>query len=317
MDFRQLNYFVAVAQTLSFSKAAQRLHISQPPLSQQIKLLEEHLNVQLFDRTRRSVALTHAGHLFYREAMAILERYAAAKQLCAWTLDGKVGKLRLAFTASVPLFEDFPKLIQGFTRCYPGIEIDLRHMSTGEQIVALNENEIDVGFLRPALNFRPPASIQTMPLWQDELMLVTARQEDEAARTEPVHIDSLADEGFILFPSALGCGLFEHISTLATAAGFVPRIVQQVRENSTTLALVAAGLGVSIVPSIYSKSSPPGVAFRQIAGARTRSCILMATMAESNLPSLQLFRSYCDQHYHLREPRGRTEPSGEALPANI
>lgn len=314
MDFRQLNYFVAVAQTLSFSKAAQRLHISQPPLSQQIKLLEEHLNVQLFDRTRRSVVLTHAGHLFYREAMAILERYAAAKQLCAWTLDGKVGKLRLAFTASVPLFEDFPKLIQGFTRCYPGIEIDLRHMSTGEQIVALNENEIDVGFLRPALNFRPPASIQTMPLWQDELMLVTARQEDEPTTTGPVHIDSLADEGFILFPSALGCGLFEHISTLATAAGFVPRIVQQVRENSTTLALVAAGLGVSIVPSIYSKSSPPGVAFRQIAGARTRSCILMATMANSSLPSLQLFRSYCDQHHHLREPAG---PSYDVMPANI
>src|SRR5690606_20890164 len=190
MDFRQLNYFVAVAQTLSFSKAAQRLHTSQPPLSQQIKLLEQDLNVQLFDRTRRSVALTHAGRLFYREALAILERYAGAKELCAWTLDGKVGKLRLAFTASVPLFEDFPRLIQGFTNLYPGIEIDLRHMSTGEQIIALNDNEIDIGFLRPALNFQPPRSIQTMDLWQDELVLVTAQQQHVPVN-DPVHIDSL------------------------------------------------------------------------------------------------------------------------------
>jgi len=293
MDFRQLNYFVAVAQTLSFSKAAQRLHISQPPLSQQIKLLEQDLNVQLFDRTRRSVALTHAGRLFYREALAILERYAGAKELCAWTLDGKVGKLRLAFTASVPLFEDFPRLIQGFTRLYPGIEIDLQHMSTGEQIIALNDNEIDIGFLRPALNFQPPRSIQTMALWHDELMLVTAGQEDPTVAADPVHIDSLADEDFILFPSALGCGLFEHISSMATAAGFVPRIVQQVRENSTTLALVAAGLGISIVPSIYNKSSPPGVAFRKIAGAQVNSRIVMATMANRNIASLQLFREYC------------------------
>ncbi len=297
MDFRQLNYFVAVAQTLSFSKAAQRLHISQPPLSQQIKLLEQDLNVQLFERTRRSVELTHAGHLFYQEAMAILERYASAKELCAWTLDGKVGKLRVAFTASVPLFEDFPKLIQGFTRQYPGIEIDLRHMSTGEQIIALNDNEIDIGFLRPALNFRPPRSIRTTELWHDELMLVTCAEEDQTVNSEPVHIDSLADEDFILFPSALGCGLFEHISTIATAAGFVPRIVQQVRENSTTLALVAAGLGVSIVPSIYSNTSPPGVAFRRIAGAQVNSRIVLATHDNRNLASLQLFREYCDQHY--------------------
>lgn len=141
--------------------------------------------------------------------------------------------------------------------------------------------------------FPAPRSIQTMALWHDELMLVTAGQEDPTVAADPVHIDSLADEDFILFPSALGCGLFEHISSMATAAGFVPRIVQQVRENSTTLALVAAGLGISIVPSIYNKSSPPGVAFRKIAGAQVNSRIVMATMANRNIASLQLFREYC------------------------
>lgn len=158
MDFRQLNYFVAVAQALSFSRAARTLHISQPPLSQQIKLLERDLGVQLFDRTRRAVELTHAGSLFYEQAVAILEQYASAKELCAWSADGRAGKLRIAFTASVPIFEAFPRLIHSFHAAYPRIEMDLLHMSTGEQLLALNNKQIDVGFLRPSLNFRPALS---------------------------------------------------------------------------------------------------------------------------------------------------------------
>ncbi|MGO1768225.1 MAG: LysR family substrate-binding domain-containing protein, partial [Advenella sp.] len=152
---------------------------------------------------------------------------------------------------------------------------------------------------RPALNFQPPRSIQTMDLWQDELVLVTAQQQHVPVN-DPVHIDSLAHENFILFPSALGCGLFEHISSIATAAGFVPKIVQQVRENSTTLALVAAGLGISIVPSIYRNSSPPGVAFRSIAGAQVNSRIVMATAVNRNIPSLELFREYCIDSHHAQ-----------------
>jgi len=292
MDFRQLNYFVAVAQELSFSRAAIKLHMSQPPLSQQIKLLEEDLGVPLFNRTRRMVELTHAGRLFYDKAMAILEQYAVAKEQCAWASDGRAGKLRIAFTASVPIFEQFPRLIQGFRSIYPHVEMDLRHLSTGEQLKALNDNEIDIGFLRPSLDFRAPSSLDALDLWHDELMLAVAKNHPAASADVKVRLADLAQEDFILFPQALGCGLFEHITTITARAGFSPSIVQEARENSTTLALVAAGLGISIIPGAYAGAKPPGVVFRKIDGSATQSKIIMASGKNREMASLKIFLDY-------------------------
>jgi DNA-binding transcriptional LysR family regulator len=295
MDFRQLRYFVAVADTLSFSRAAERLHISQPPLSQQIKLLEEDLGVQLFERTRRVVRLTEAGKLFYEQAQDILQRYAEARELCALSRDGRAGKLRVAFTASVPMFEAFPQLLRAFRLAYPRVDIDLRHLSTGEQLQALEANEIEIGFLRPSCTFRPPESVEVVPLWSDELVLAAAADHPLAQSDDAPTLMDLAREDFILFPQALGCGLFEHITTLATQAGFAPRIVQEVRENSTTLALVAANLGISIVPSIYERTKPPGVVFKRLAGAPTQSHIVMVASRQHSNASVPLFTAQAAQ----------------------
>lgn len=294
MDFRQLRYFVAVAENLSFSRAAEQLHISQPPLSQQIKLLEEDLGVVLFERTRRVVRLTQAGDLFYQQATDILRRYAEARELCTLSRDGHAGKLRLAFTASVPMFEAFPRLLHAFRQRYPRIDIDLRHLSTGEQLQALQANEIDVGFLRPSSSFRAPASIDVVELWRDELVLAVAATHPLAHADARPTLRELAHEDFILFPQALGCGLFEHITNLTAQAGFAPRIVQEARENSTTLALVAAHLGISIVPSIYEGTKPPGVEFRHLENADTESRIVMATSHDQGNASVPLFV----QHAH-------------------
>ncbi|NYT62567.1 LysR family transcriptional regulator [Alcaligenaceae bacterium] len=292
MDFKQLNYFVAVAQELSFSRAAIKLHMSQPPLSQQIKLLEEDLGVLLFNRTRRSVELTHAGTLFYERAINILEDYATAKELCSWTSDGRAGKLRIAFTGSVPVFEEFPRLIQGFCNAYPLVEMDLKHLSTGEQLQALNNNKIDIGFLRPSLNFRPPPSIDARDLWHDELVLAVAKNHRSADINGKVQLSDMAQEKFILFPQALGCGLFEHITSITAKAGFAPRIIQEVSENSTTLALVAAGLGISIVPSTYADTKPPGVEFKRIDHPEVQSKIILASSRNRTMASLKLFLDY-------------------------
>lgn len=292
MDFKQLNYFVAVAEELSFSRAAEKLHMSQPPLSQQIKLLEESLGVQLFERTRRVVKLTHAGTLFYDSAQEILRQYAAARELCAQTRDGQAGRLRIAFTASVPMFPAFSSMLQDFRSLYPRIEMDLRHMSTGEQLQAINADEIDIGFLRPSLSFQAPGFIDTHDLWHDELVLAVAQGHPQARKDVQTRLADLAHEDFILFPQALGCGLFEHITTLTAQAGFAPRIVQEARENSTTLALVAAGLGISILPSIYDYTKPPGVMLKKIHGAQTRSRIVMASSRAHRNASLPLFLSH-------------------------
>jgi DNA-binding transcriptional LysR family regulator len=294
MDFRQLNYFVAVAQELSFSRAARRLHISQPPLSNQIKLLEEDLGVLLFERTRRVVRLTHAGALFYDKALDILGRYAVARELCAWTTDGRAGKLRIAFTASVPMFDAFPRMLQSFRQQFPRVEIDVRHLSTGEQLRALSQNEIDIGFLRPSSTFQPSASVSARDLWHDELVLALPHTHKEAQNESATPLAALAKDGFILFPQALGCGLFEHITTLAAQAGFSPRIVQEARENSTTLALVAAGFGVSVVPSVYGRSHFPGVVFKRMSDEATASRIVFATPADGHNPSLALFTKHAE-----------------------
>ncbi|MVW70669.1 LysR family transcriptional regulator [Bordetella sp. 15P40C-2] len=289
MDFRQLRYFATVADTLSFSRAAEQLHMSQPPLSQQIKLLEEDLGVQLFERTRRVVRLTEPGRLFYEQAQDILRRYEDARELCALSRDGRAGKLRVAFTASVPMFEAFPRLLRAFRQAYPRVDLDLRHLSTGEQLQALEADEIDIGFLRPSHAFRAPGSIEVVPLWSDELVLAVSADHRLANSDAAPTLMDLAREDFILFPQALGCGLFEHITTLATQAGFAPRIVQEVRENSTTLALVAANMGISIVPSIYEGTKPPGVVFKWITNAPTQSRIVMVTRVRPGNASVPLF----------------------------
>lgn len=297
MNFRQLRYFVAVAETLSFSRAAERLHISQPPLSQQIKLLEEDMGVILFERTRRVVRLTQAGALFYQSAKEILQRYAEARELCVLSRDGRAGKLRLAFTASVPMFEAFPRLLHAFRQAYPHIDIDLRHMSTGEQLQALQANEIDIGFLRPSASFQASATLDIAELWRDRLMLVVADTHALARPDARPTLRDLASEDFILFPQAQGCGLFEHITSLANQAGFAPRIVQEARENSTTLALVAANLGISIVPSIYEATRPPGAVFKRLEDANTESRIVMASLHEPANASVPLFVQ------HARDPK--------------
>src|SRR5690606_30924776 len=187
-------------------------------------------------------------------------------------------------------------LIQGFRHAYPNIEMDLRHLSTGEQLLALDADEIDVGFLRPSLNFRIPSFIDAFDLWHDELVLAAAATHGDARDGTAVNLNDLSKEDFILFPQALGCGLFEHITTITARAGFSPRIVQEVRENSTTLALVAAGLGISIVPSTYVYTKPPGVVFKKISGSATESKIVMASSRNREMASSRLFLDYARAH---------------------
>ena len=160
-------------------------------------------------------------------------------------------------------------------------------MTTGEQIAALTAGQIDIGFMRPSPAFRIPVPIREQTLWRDELMLaLPARQ---AADSQPVALSALADQPFVLHPSVLGGGLHEHILALCSEAGFVPRIAQPARETSTMLALVAAGLGLSIVPSVYERICPPGVVLQPLADAARHSRIAMVSMQQAPSPCVQMF----------------------------
>ncbi len=289
MDLRQLRYFVAVAEELSFSNAARRLNMSQPPLSLQIKSLEEHLGATLFARDNRNVALTEAGTVMLKHAYLTLEQLEKAQHAVKQVTEGEAGEMRIGFTASVPMFDAFPRLLQDFRQKYPGARADLIHMSTGSQLKALSEKSLDVGFLRPSPLFSPPPTIEVISLWKDRLAVTLPSYHALSKGEGPISIAKLQQENFVLFPRGLGCGLFDHISILASRAGFAPIVTQEAREGSTILGLVAAGMGVSVLPETYSKTLIPGLVYRQLADRDVNSHILVAFRKDYRPPLLKNF----------------------------
>lgn len=289
MDFRQLRYFVAVAEELSFSAAARRLHVSQPPLSMQVKSLEDELGATLLHRTKRHVELTEAGSLFLDQARRALLHLERAGDVVRQALQGEAGEIRVAFTASVPMFEAFPRIVQTFRSRHPSARADLLHMSTGQQLQALADRGIDVGFLRPSILFCPPPNIRVLTLWSDRLMAALPAGHRLAQKDTPLPMAALSSESFILFPRGLGCGLFEHVSVLASRAGFALQIGQEAREGATIVGLVAAGMGVSILPETYAKTGIPGVVYRPLDTPDAGSQILLAHRSDNDTPLLARF----------------------------
>jgi DNA-binding transcriptional LysR family regulator len=289
MDFRQLRYFVAVAEELSFSGAARRLHISQPPLSMQVKSLETELGAALFNRNNRHVELTEAGTLFLEQARRALLHLERAGDVVRQAVKGEAGEIRIAFTASVPMFEAFPRIVQDFRGRHPAAKADLIHMSTGQQLQALADKTIDVGFLRPSILFCPPPNIRVLNLWSDRLVAVLPVSHRLAQKQSPLPVAALSAEPFILFPRGLGCGLFEHVAVLASRAGFALQVGQEAREGATIIGLVAAGMGVSILPEAYAKTGIPGVTYRPLDTPDATSQLLLAHRTEDDSPLLARF----------------------------
>jgi DNA-binding transcriptional LysR family regulator len=276
MDLRQFRYFVAVAEELNFSRAARRLHMSQPPLSMQVKAIEEELGTVLLERTRRKVELTEAGRLFLERARSVLLAVDGTGDAVRRAARGEAGEIRVAFTGSVPMFEAFPRFVQAFRERYPGVRVELGHLSTGGQLQAIADRRIDVGFLRPSLLFTPSSDISVRLIWEDELHVVLPERHRLARSRAPIRIADLAEEPFVLFPRGIGCGLFDHVMALCNRAGFVPRVVLEAREGTTILALVAAGTGISILPDTYQKASIPHLVHRKLPSPDAKSRLLIA-----------------------------------------
>jgi DNA-binding transcriptional LysR family regulator len=292
MDFRQLRYFVAVAEALSFSEAARRLHVSQPPLSVQIKALEEELGSALLERSRHHVALTPAGELFLDKARAALANLDQAREVVKQVASGEAGEIRVGFTASVPMQDMFPRAVHAFREAHRNAKLELVHMSTGQQLQQLENGEIDIAFLRPSPQFRPPASIAVREVLADRLVAVVPVAHPLAAGVQEIDISALSGERFLLFPRGLGCGLFDHATTLCNRAGFAPNVAQEAREATTIIGLVASGAGISVLPQIYARTGIPGVAYLPIAGPDAASRILMAHRAEALSPIMKKFVGY-------------------------
>ncbi|HET9147394.1 MAG TPA: LysR family transcriptional regulator [Acetobacteraceae bacterium] len=289
METRQLRYFVAVAEELSFSRAAERLNVSQPPLSMQIKALEEELGARLFDRTRRKVEITQAGLILLDHARKALGELRRGAELIGLSARGEAGLIRMGFTDSVPMLDMFPRLMRTFRDRYPEIRIELRHMSTAHQLQAVGSGDLDVGILRPPYHFQAAPGITVHRIWRDELMVFLPTSHPLASGRNAISLDDLAREAFVCIAPDVGCGMHEHVVTLCARAGFSPRVVQHTRELGAVLGLVAAGIGLAILPECYMRIGIPGVVNRPLAEPGAASELVLACKARNVPPTLRHF----------------------------
>jgi len=284
MELRHFRYFVAVAEELNFTRAAARLHIGQPPLSMQIRDLEEEIGAQLFARNKRRVQLTEAGHAFLGQARAVLAQAAQAAEEARRAANGERGMLRIGFTSSLPYTPILPDVLFAYRARYPEVELQLAEMFTSDQFAALSREQIDIGFVRH-VGGPVPSGIAVREIGSDPLRIVLNAAHPLAGRSH-IAIAELADEGFITFPAGVGTGLPLILQRLCREAGFEPRIVQTAREAMTQIGLVAAGLGIALLPAPLECVQLPRVRYLPIAGSDANFSLSVATRCEPSGPLL-------------------------------
>ena len=297
MDLRRLTQFVAVAETLHFGRAAERLAMAQPPLSRAIRNLEEELGVALFERNKKRVLLSDAGRALLPEAKALLAGADRLTRTARGAAGGERGELALAFVSIVD-YSFLPRLLRSFTQSYPGIRVSLREATTDVQLHALARAEIDVGILLGPLvdaasGSNGLESLVYQRLQAEALVLALpashVRVTNSKAGGAPVALRGFASEAFISFPRQIAPRLHDAIIGACGEAGFSPRIVQEAIQMQTIISLVSAGMGVALVPESLMSLKRPGVVYRKLRGKRTMALELGLAWRRDN-PSAALQR---------------------------
>ena len=265
IELRLWRQFVAVAEELHFSRAALRLNMTQPPLTQAIAQLEIALGLKLFDRTKRSVQLTAAGAALVPEARDLLARAAAMPVLARASADGEAGRLRLAFVSTVG-FDLLPRWVRAFREQYPRVQLELIEATGDVQLEALDRGEIDAGFILHSPGFAPPG-LTCQRIAQDPLVLAVPEQSALAGNTT-LTLKDLLDQPLVIFPRRILPSLYDAIFAMYHAAGYLPRVAQEAIQMQTIVNLVSAGIGVAWVPDSVRQFQRPGVVYRELEGGK-------------------------------------------------
>lgn len=260
MELRQLRYFVAVAEELHFRRAAERLHISQPPLSHQIQALEAEMGCLLLARTRRRVELTPAGAAFLRDARAILAELDAAVATARQIHAGQTGRLRINFVGSA-LLSIVPGAVQRLRDARPEVEVELRERPTVDQVRAVLDGVVDLGLVRPPIEPHRDLLVRTV---SREPTFVAVPANHPLASLDTVPLARVAAEPLVLFPREQAPGFHDVLMSALAGTGVAPRVVQYAPETQTIIGLVAAGIGVSLVPASERRLAIEGVAYRPV-----------------------------------------------------
>lgn len=257
MELRHIKYFVAVAEELSFTRAAVRLHISQPPLSQQIRQLEDILGVELFERAARPLRLTAAGVLLLKRSRIILAEVHGSMDEVRQVGQGQKGRLVISFVGSA-MYSFLPDALTRFGRSSPDVELVLHEMLAADIAEALRERRIDVGFLRPPLE---QSDDFDQRLLLEEPFVLAVPEQHPFANRELIDLRELESERLILYPRYPLPSTTEFVLRACAAAGFAAHVVQEVRHIQTAITLVSAGVGLTWVPRSVGLQSRRGVRF--------------------------------------------------------
>lgn len=308
MEYRHLRFFIAVAEELSFTRAATRLRVAQPHLSQEIRRLEREVGTALFTRDRRRVALTAAGRAFLSHARLILSGSAEAVRAAQRASRGETGRARIGFASSAG-FGILPDAVRRFRLQYPDVELVLLECNSNEQIDLLSSGAIDVGLLHPPHSTEPALELETLLV----VPLMAALPEGHPlAERRRIALEALKDEPWVFFPRAVASRLYDEIIRVCTEAGFAPRIAQEASKLSTIVSLVASGLGVSLVPMPLARLGLWRAVCRPLATSWAEIPLAIAWRHDDRNPVLEpLLETMRKEAQRFRPERARSTSTSE------
>jgi DNA-binding transcriptional LysR family regulator len=288
IELRQLRYFVTVAEELHFGRAAVRLHMTQPPLSQTIQVLEAALGAPLFIRNRREVSLTPAGLALLPEARRLLAQAEDLPELVMRAARGEAGRLSLAFVSSAD-YSVLPPFLRAYRAAFPQVHINLLEATSDLQLDDLLQGRIDAGLLIAPLPDRARLELDYMPVLSEPLVLAAPAGLEQLPKSGPVSLQALRSQPLIIFPRAISPALHDAILGVFRGAGIAPDIGQQAIQMQTIVGLVSAGMGIALVPQSVSNLMRPGVEYRALADAGPLVETGLAWRRDNPSPVLQGF----------------------------
>ena len=305
VELRPLRQFVAVAEELHFGRAARRLAMTQPPLTQAVQALERALGGLLFERTRRGVALTPAGAELLDQARRLLRAAEALPAAVQAAAQGRSGRLRLAFVSTIA-YGAMPLWLRLFREACPEVQLQLREATLDVQLAAFGADEIDAGFVLHAPGAVPAGfaalTVQSEPMW------LALPESHPAARRSLLQTRDIADSPLVIFPRQVTPSLYDALLASQHARGLTPRVVQEAIQMQTLVNLVSAGIGVAWVPQTVTRLQLPGVVYRRVAGA--------PVLAETSLiwrePALAVVQRFVEQVRGQLKPRAQRRQSRPA-----
>ncbi|MBW6525748.1 LysR family transcriptional regulator [Sphingomonas sp. RHCKR7] len=285
MELRHLRYFLAVAEERHFTRAARRLGIAQPALSQQIKDLEREIGAALFHRVPHGAELTAAGASFLDRVRAVPRLVADAVEEARRAARGEIGSLRLGFTGSAAFNQRVPAAIRTFRRAFPAVELTLREANSNALVDWLREGALDLAFLRPEGIARDGLTLH--PIAAEPLIAALAAS--RMPHAAPIRLAELAEDSFVMTPRALGPTLYDATVAACREAGFEPLPGQSAPQVASVLALVAAELGVALVPASMRDTPLKGVTYHDLLDSSARASLALATRRDERSPAVAAF----------------------------